>query len=376
MTAAADGTEAAARANFGGQAEWCARNGSPFTALVCATLQERLTRNSAFGRRLLDWPGQPVADALALRACGALNMLAREGHPLLAPVYPPNPLPTAEVFWGAAQAAIAADDARLTRLLDSAPQTNEVARSAALLPGYLEIARRAGLPLAIRELGASAGLNLLFDRYAYDYGGFSWGDPAARPRIASQWRGPAPAFAPAIAIRDRKACDLNPVDARDPVARARMLAYIWPDQTARLARAEAALDVVAASGLQVEAIDAAPFAQRELAAPPEGAALVLAHSVFWQYLPDPARATIREAIAAAAARATPARPFAWLRMEAEADERRGARLRLSLWPDGPVDRLLGVVDFHGQWVEWGEVGEGGAVNSSEAGSLASLPARF
>jgi hypothetical protein len=353
VTAAADGTEAAARANFGGQAEWCARNGSPFTALVCATLQERLTRNSAFGRRLLDWPGQPVADALALRACGALNMLAREGHPLLAPVYPPNPLPTAEVFWGAAQAAIAADDARLTRLLDSAPQTNEVARSAALLLGYLEIARRAGLPLAIRELGASAGLNLLFDRYAYDYGGFSWGDPAARPRIASQWRGAAPAFAPAIAIRDRKACDLNPVDARDPVARARMLAYIWPDQTARLARAEAALDVVAASGLQVEAIDAAPFAQRELAAPPEGAALVLAHSVFWQYLPDPARATIREAIAAAAARATPARPFAWLRMEAEADERRGARLRLSLWPDGPIDRLLGVVDFHGQWVEWG-----------------------
>jgi len=341
------------RNNFRQQAEWCDRMGSPFTALVCRSLHAHLTEASAFGARLLDWPGGPEADAIALRACGALNALARGGHRALAPLHPPNPPPSEAALWRAVEDALASDDERLTRFLDSPPQTNEVSRSAALLPGYLEIARATGLPLAIREIGASAGLNLLFDRYRYDYEAFAWGSRAARVAIACEWRGPAPAFAQKIAIADRKACDRSPIDARDAAARARMLAYIWPDQTARLARAEAALDVVAASGLQVEAIDAAHFAARELAAPPEGAALVLAHSVFWQYLPDPARATIREAIAAAAARATPARPFAWLRMEAEAEERRGARLRLSLWPDGPIDRLLGVVDFHGQWVEWG-----------------------
>ena len=41
-----------------------------------------------------------------------------------------------------------------------------------------------------------------------------------------------------------------------------------------------------------------------------------------------------------------------LDLEAEAEERRGAVLRLSLWPDGPVDEVLAVASFHGQWIEW------------------------
>jgi hypothetical protein len=80
--------------------------------------------------------------------------------------------------------------------------------------------------------------------------------------------------------------------------------------------------------------------------------LVLAHTIFWQYLPGPTKAAIRAAIAEAAGRATKASPFAWLRLEAEAEERRGAVLRLSLWPDGPVDEVLALASFHGQWIEW------------------------
>jgi hypothetical protein len=341
-----------ARDNFRQQAEWCEQLGSPFTALVCRSLHEYLTGESAFGARLLNWPGRAEADAVALRACGALNALARRGHRALAPLYPPNRLPSAQEFWLGAQSAIAEEDAALTRFLDSAPQTNEVARSGALLPGYLEIAGRAGLPLAIREIGASAGLNLSFDRYCYQYGSLSWGAPDAKVRIACDWRGAAPALAGSIEIADRKGCDLNPVDAKDPAARARMLAYIWPDQTVRLARAEAALDVAAAQNIRVKASDAAHFAPRELALGAPGRALVLAHSVFWQYLPEATKSAIRAAVEQAAGRATKASPFAWLRLEAEADERRGARLRLSLWPHGPVDALLGLADFHGQWLEW------------------------
>ena len=41
--------------------------------------------------------------------------------------------------------------------------------------------------------------------------------------------------------------------------------------------------------------------------------------------------------------------------KAEAEERRGAMLRLSLWPQGPVDEALAVVDFHGRWLEWRSV---------------------
>jgi hypothetical protein len=341
-----------ARDNFRRQAEWCAQLGSPFTALVCKVLHERLTESSAFGARLLNWPGRPDADFIAGRACAALNFYAREGCPELAPLYPPHPLPSEDEYWRGAEIAIRDLDERLTRFLDSAPQTNEVARSAALLPGYLRIAGRTGLPLSIREIGSSAGLNLWFDRYAYDYGAFTWGRSDSEVKIACEWRGAVEPLTRAIEVVERRGCDIHPIDARDQAARARMLAYIWPDQAERLARAEAALDLAAASDLRVETIDAALFAERELRASASGCALVLAHTIFWQYLPAPTKAAIRAAIAEAAARATRASPFAWLRLEAEAEERRGAVLRLSMWPDGPVDEVLALASYHGQWIEW------------------------
>jgi hypothetical protein len=340
------------RESFERQAGWCERLGSPFTALACRALGAHLSGDSAFGARLLNWPGDPTRDLIALRACGALNAVAREGHRALTPLYPPNRPPSEDQFWRGAQAAITSDDGRLTAFLDSAPQTNEVARSAALLPGCLEIARRAGLPLAIREIGASAGLNLLLDRCFYQYSAFTWGARDAEVTIACEWRGPTPALPAALEVAERLGCDLLPIDARNPASRERMLAYIWPDQTARVARAEAALNLAAREGVEVEAADAARFAARQLRPGAPGRALVLMHSIFWQYLPAPTAAAIREAVAQAAAEATSASPFAWLRMEAEAGEKRGAVVRLSLWPHGPVDEPIAVADFHGRWLEW------------------------
>ena len=338
--------------NFLTQAQWCEKLGSPFTAMVCRALLENLDEASAFGARLLNWPASAKADAIALRACGALNFLARAGHRALTPLYPPNALPSRQNFWSGAQAAIASDDAAMTRFLDSAPQTNEVARSAALLPAYLEIARLTALPLSLREIGASAGLNLFFDRYFYAYGAFQWGAADANVSIPCEWRGATPALAAKIDIAERRGCDLNPLDGSDPVARARMLAYIWPDQAQRLARAQAALALVATAGVAVERVDGAEFAARELQTGAPGKALVLAHSIVWQYISDAPKAAILTAVDTAAARATHQSPFAWLRMEAEPGEERGSVLRLSLWPHGLTNARLGVADFHGRWVEW------------------------
>jgi hypothetical protein len=343
----------AARENFLQQAEWCERLGSPFTAFVCRVLYARLDERSAFGSRLLNWPGAPQADAVALRACGALNFFARQNFPALAPLYPPHPLPSEDEFWRGAEPAIAQLDEALTKILDSAPQTNEVARSALLLPGYLEIAARTKRPLEIRELGASAGLNLSFDRYFYDYGdGKSFGSPDAKVRISCQWRGEPGPLSGTLEVAGRLGCDLNPIDASDLAQRARMLAYIWPDQTERLARAEAALDLAAKTKTRVEAIDAARFAERELQHGAAGKTLVLAHTIFWQYLAKETRSALRAAISKAADRASEQNPFAWLRVEAEPDEPRGGVLRLSLWPQGTVDRKLALADFHGQWIDW------------------------
>ena len=341
-----------ARENFRRQAGWCEALGSPFTARVCRVLGERLNEDSSFGARLLNWPGDAQADAVALRACGALNLLARGGHPALAPLYPPHDLPMEEELWRGIVAAIASDDLRLTAILDSSPQTNEVARSALLLPGYLAIARLAGLPLGLREIGASAGLNLLFDRYSYRYGSFSWGAADAAVTIACEWRGETPDLAVDVDVVDRLGCDLNPIDARDLAQRERMLSYVWPDQTARLARIGAALDLAASEAIGVEKEDAARFVARELAAPQPGRVTTLVHSIVWQYLPQATKTAITASIAEAASRATTDAPFAWLRLEAEADQPRGAVLRLSLWPRGLVDAPLAVADFHGRWIEW------------------------
>ena len=341
-----------ARQNFFEQAKWCDDLGSPFTALVCRVLGGKLGETTAFGSRLLNWPETIKPDAIALRACGALNFLARQGEENLRAVYPPMPSPESETLWRALKAAIAAHDEALTRFLDSAPQTNEVARSAVLLPAYGEIFRRAGLPLAIREIGASAGLNLLFDHYRYEYGAFTWGDENTPVAIQSEWRGQVPEIPPKIEVASRKACDLYPVNAADSAQCERMLAYIWPDQAARLARAEGALDIAARLGVSPQRAGAAEFAARELAELERGRATILSHTVFWQYIPDSAKASIRASIAEAAAKAKRETPFAWVRMEAEADYNKGAVLRLSLWPHGPVDALLAYASYHGQWVEW------------------------
>src|SRR5687767_2286897 len=142
--------------------------GSPFVGALCGLLADRLDRSSSFGRRILDWPGEPHRDALALRACGALHALARSGRePGLTAAYPPAAF-DAERLWSAITDALTREDEFLTAFLDSPPQTNEVARSALILGGALHLASRIRLPLAIYEIGSSAGLNLAFDEYRYD----------------------------------------------------------------------------------------------------------------------------------------------------------------------------------------------------------------
>jgi hypothetical protein len=107
------------------------------------------------------------------------------------------------------------------------------AAAAAHLPG----------PLALVEVGASAGLCLLPDRYAYDYGGTIVGDPAAPLRLACQPRGPVPIPTTLPEVVWRRGIDLAPVDLHDPDAVRWLECCIWPDQPERLARLQAAVQI-------------------------------------------------------------------------------------------------------------------------------------
>ena len=126
------------RLHFRRQAEACDTLGSPFTAAVCRALAELLDETTATGQRVLAWPGNMRDDALSLRFCGGLHalVLARADDELAA-AYPPHAADAADLT-RILQGAIARNDAALGRALDSAPQTNEIARSgdaASRLPG-------------------------------------------------------------------------------------------------------------------------------------------------------------------------------------------------------------------------------------------------
>jgi hypothetical protein len=330
------------------QAGWCARLGSPFMALLTELIADRLDFASSLGRRLAGWPGDPTVDALVLRLAGGLHARVRAGQePALAALYPPAPLPDADMLWARLEPALA--DPALLPWLDSAPQTNEVGRSAVLMPGLMTVASETALPLRLFELGASAGLNLVPDRYAYRLGGVRAGDAGSPLRLAPRWEGADPPVA-AISVAERAGVDLHPLDVGRPADRARMLAYVWPDQHERLARMEGAMAIAAADPPRLLAGDAAAFIETRVFPSPKRATVVF-HSIAFQYFPAASQQRIASHMAAAGAAATQAAPLGWLRFEAD-DPAAGASptLRLRLWPG--EDRLLAKAHPHGDSVVW------------------------
>ena len=339
------------REAFHDQAVACAAMGSPFTARLCRLLAERLDPGTPVADRVLGWPGDPrgQADALPLRLAGALHGLVLDGRePALAAVYPPATADDA-ALWSAVAAALDREAAYVLDRLDGPPQTNEPQRSAALCPGMLMLGALTGLPLVTSELGASAGLNLVWDRFAYRFGATTWGAPDAAVRIEPTWDGPPPPL-PAAQVTERAGVDRDPPDVGSATDRLRLLSFVWADQAERKARIAAAITVARQAGIRVERGDAVDWLGARLAAPRPGAAHVVYHSVFWQYLPTEAQARARDMLASAGAKASDAAPLAWLRMEADGADP-GAAITLTLWPGGET-RLLGRVDFHGAWVRW------------------------
>ena len=342
-------TESAVRAAFARQAGWAEKLGSPFMVRLCTLLGERLDRTSEIGRRVLDWPGtaDSFSDALPLRLTGGLHALVRRGDaPGLAGCYPPNALPDDETFWAALGPVLAEPD--LLPWLDGAPQTNEVGRSAVLMSGLLALAERFPQPIELLELGASAGLNLVLDRYGYDLGGVRAGDPDSPLQLRPEWKGPPPPDA-RVEVAGRRGVDLNPLDARRDGDR--LLAYVWPDQARRLAQLEAALAVAAEDPPEVEPGDAADWAEARLAEPqPAGTSRVVLHSIAFQYFPESAKARIAAALERAGAAATAEAPLAWLRYEHDQGDER-ITLRLRTWPGGE-ERLLAHCHPHGSRIRW------------------------
>ncbi|OAV77978.1 DUF2332 domain-containing protein [Dietzia sp. 111N12-1] len=182
-------------------------------------------------------------------------------------------------------------------VLSHSTQTNEAKRCAVLLP-FLSLLPG---PLSLVEMGASAGLCLYPDRYAYRYtldGGATReltpatvASPAAPPVLDCDLRDGVPLPRALPEVVHRGGVDLSPIDPADPDSRDWLRSLVWPGQQAeRVPRLDAALDIAAADPPQIIAGDLVEELEASVAACPAGSTPVVFHTAVLGYLEPPARA--------------------------------------------------------------------------------------
>lgn len=330
----------------------CNYLGSPFTSFVLEAMLQDIEEGGPWAEMVADWPGKPLADAVSLRCTGACHALVLTGQaPQLAALYPPTATSDKSKLRDALVSTLIEHKGFVRAFMASAPQTNEVGRSAVLLGGFLEIAKQTGLPLATLEIGASAGLNLSWDSYHYNFDGALWGNGASGVKLKPDWKGGLPPMDAPLSVTSRAGCDIAPIDISKEETRIRLRSYVWPDQTERLQRLGAAIALTLANKVHIEKADALAWLTKKLADPGYGTTRVIYHSIMWQYMPKETRDGIRALIDEKAKQATKDNPLAWLRLEPDHTGKKNP-LTLSLWPDYGT-KVLAIGHPHGAWVEWG-----------------------
>jgi hypothetical protein len=345
------GNPGSIREAYANQVAYCRANDSTVTARIVEAIGALLAEQApgAFIARIHGWQGSPLGDAVPLRSAGGFHALHLSGAaPELAPIYADQPADDALIVGK----IVRAHEQFLLPWLDGPPQTNEAGRSSSFIAAMLWLAGQ-GLPPRFEcvEIGSSAGINLMIDRYHYDLGGVQVGPDDAAMRFTPEWRGTPPPARP-IAFAALKGCDVAPVDLGDPAQALRLKAYIWPEHTVRFARLEAAIAAATAKPPDLVAMNAATFVEQQLARPQaEGTTRVLMHSIVWQYVPKDQQARITAAMEAAGTKATPDRPLAWVKLEANRTLLNHG-LMVRYWPGGGEEVLLAAAHAHGAWLEW------------------------
>lgn len=230
--------------------------------------------------------------------------------------------------------------------------TNEVGRSALLHPAFREVAKESGEPLNLIEIGPSAGLNLIWDRYGVRYhrGSETFELPVPNPALVidCELRGDKnPPFGRTPQIATRVGLELNPVDLRDPDQRDWLRALVWPDTHGRFERLEAALKVYASERPEIRigsALDLLPDAFRAI---PEDRPVCVYHSyVVYQFSTE-----MKEALEAILTLAGLRRPVWRITIEGKVDGSNS--VEMIRYHDGMRDaQTLALCHPHGRWIAW------------------------
>ncbi|MDP9226705.1 MAG: DUF2332 domain-containing protein [Actinomycetota bacterium] len=292
----------------------------------------------------------PRGSALALRLMGAVHRIVLRGDaPELAAHYRSvGGTKGPDGAWEPFRRVLLAHADVLRDEVRQPVQTNEVGRAAALVGGFLVVAHGSGLPLRVLELGASAGLNLRWDRYSYEARGQRWGPENSPVRLCDFATPPTPPFGVQATVAERRGCDRNPLDPTTEEGRLTLLSFVWADQVWRVRRLRAALDVARRFPAAVDRANAPEWLEQQLSRDSSGLATVVFHSIMMQYLDEGDRDRICKILESAGAAASASAPLAWLRMEPAGDH---TDVRLTMWPGGR-ERLIARSGYHGAPVEW------------------------
>ena len=253
-------------------------------------------------------------------------------------------------------------------VLSRSTQTNEAGRCATLLPSLAAISAAEGKPLALIEVGASAGLVLFPDRYGYEFDDGSkvtrlspataQGTQEDPPVLRCVTKGPVPVPVALPQVAWRAGIDLNPLNVNDADDVAWLEALVWPEQEFRLKRLRQAVAIarkepplLVAGDLNEKLVDLAAQA-------PADAALVVLHSAVMAYLSADGRSRFRETIQELAA----GRGCHWLSNEGHMviDQEDGSSVVPEVDPQQIMGRFLlmhngvpvAITGPHGQSLEW------------------------
>jgi len=171
-------------------------------------------------------------------------------------------------------------------------QTNEPARCATLLPALASLRQ----PLALLEVGASAGLCLLPDRYSYDYGTCRIDGHPGAPVLTCRCTGPVPVPRRPVEVAWRAGIDINPLDVTDPDDVRWLSCLVWPGEGDRADRLAAAINLARRDPPRLIRGDLAERVAETAAGAPKEATLVVFHSAVLAYVSPERRAEFARAV--------------------------------------------------------------------------------
>ena len=341
---------------LGGMAETFRR----FADLECpgmSPLYETLSRSIAddpevLAIAVLRRAGQPAPNLL-FAAVHAL-LIEEPSHPLASffPDLAVGGSPSGDPFLAFRSFCLERKDRIVDIISARRVQTNVVRRSALLLPAFLKaIANWNGAPVVLVEVGASAGLNLFWDRYGYDYGGgVRWGDLVSPVQLTTTSLGDRRPPVPAreIKVTGRVGIDLNPVDVGDNDAVSWLQALVWPERGDESELLQRAIELARISPLRLISGDALDVLPEVLDSLPADTVPLIFHSHTLNQFPTEARERFSELVNHYGSQ----RDLALISLESRQSQG-NSELDLTTYVNGVRTREhLAQCDSHGYRIRW------------------------